>query len=40
MFVFVLNLHSLFSNLLQILEKTIKNMIFCVEGIEISYIIL
>jgi len=27
MFVFVLNLHSLFSNLLQILEKTIKNMI-------------
>ena len=28
MFVFVLNLHSLFSNLLQILEKTIKNMIF------------
>lgn len=28
MFVSVLNLHSLFSNLLQILEKTIKNMIF------------
>ena len=28
MFVFVLNLHSLFLNLLQILEKTIKNMIF------------
>ena len=28
MFVFVLNLHSFFSNLLQILEKTIKNMIF------------
>ena len=40
MCVFVLNLHSLFWNLLQILEKTIKNMIFCVEGIEISYIIL
>lgn len=28
MFVFVLNLHSHFLNLLQILEKTIKNMIF------------